>query len=497
MKRALCLAALVIVPPACAADRESHVSAGATNPVLDASIDPDDVSDSYIPWDGSPEEPTPVDASDEIGGDSSIDSSKDAGEESAIEPFIPAELRVGLIHTGPSPQTTPATWNAHLPKIVGDGAFWYAVHTHYPPSVADRYAAIMRREAGSALHAWVEVARIAYPHQSPGIVMDISQRLHLIFDCMRPATQDVLCFPGGAGTTGRNSRFYHLIFSTRDGSGALRFDTYSNHDEWTAESNGYQGIATTTDGVTVWALADSAWGRVVQWWYSGAQYGTIGTLTAAPAYLLYPILTGHPSLGSSQLILYAGEFDPAGGNNASYLASTAYVGNTSSLSQLFRRAPAQPVPGIVSAYPSDLEHDAQGTLYAPSYLPKSEKQCTELLRFDSELAQPPTIVPVGCVSNYAKLKFASHGALYLLDAGPGATISLGVSMDRGDSWTWHSVPITGLPSNGDIRYVGYTPVKPYTSPLTYEPNRWVVFFSGLDESNGSVHSYVGEMDLAP
>ncbi|HQK21205.1 MAG TPA: hypothetical protein PLJ27_27320, partial [Polyangiaceae bacterium] len=62
MKRALCLAALVIVPPACAADRESHVSAGATNPVLDASIDPDDVSDSYIPWDGSPEEPTPVDA---------------------------------------------------------------------------------------------------------------------------------------------------------------------------------------------------------------------------------------------------------------------------------------------------------------------------------------------------------------------------------------------------------------------------------------------------
>ncbi|HQK20047.1 MAG TPA: hypothetical protein PLJ27_21490, partial [Polyangiaceae bacterium] len=80
---------------------------------------------------------------------------------------------------------------------------------------------------------------------------------------------------------------------------------------------------------------------------------------------------------------------------------------------------------------------------------------------------------------------------------PGATISLGVSMDRGDSWTWHSVPITGLPSNGDIRYVGYTPVKPYTSPLTYEPNRWVVFFSGLDESNGSVHSYVGEMDLAP
>jgi hypothetical protein len=502
MKRVAVVVALAASSPGCSGGPESEgavatPSAGDASTEADVALPPDGAADA-------PDAPVPdavtdalPDVAPDVSDDAAADAAADATEDAPGGPFIPTEMRGGLIHTGPVPEKTPPSWNAHLPKLVGDGEYWYAVHTHFPQAVADRYAAIMRRAVGSALDAWVEVARVSYPHQPPGIVMDTSLRMHMVFDCLRPGSQDVTCFPGGAGTAGNTSRFYHLVFSARDANGALRFDTYTNHDEWTGESNGYQGIGTTSDGVTVWALANSSWERVVQWWSSGAQYGTAATLSVTPAYLLYPIIAGQPALGSSQLVVYAGEFDPSGGNNASYLASTAYSGSTSSLSQLFRRAPAQPEPGTVNAYPSDLAHDAHGTLYALSYLPEGTGQCTELLRFEAGLAHPPTVVKVGCSSTYAKLKHASDGALYLLTPGSGPNVTVGVSTDRGDNFSWYSVPITGLPSNGDVRYVGFTPVKPYTSPVAHEPDRWVVFFAGLDASDSATHSYVGEIDLAP
>lgn len=441
-----------------------------------------------------------VDAMD--AADASADGDDDAGADGAADaseagPYVPVELRAGLIHAGPVRVSTPPTWNAHLPKLAGDGAAWYAVHTHYPQDVAGRYAAIMRRIEGAPLDAWSEVARVSYPHQPPGIVIDTSRRLHMVFDCLRPGAADVTCFQGGAGTGGNTSRFYHLVFASRDAGDQLRMDTYANHNEWTAESNGYHGIGTTADGTTVWALADGGWGRVVQWWASGTQYGTTATLTVPDAYLLYPIVVGHPLLGSGQLTLYAGEFDPGGGSNASYVASTAFAGSTSSFWPLFRRAPSQPQPGTTQAYPSDLAYDEQGTLYALSYLPDGAGGCTELLRFAGGLGQPPDVLPVGCVSNYAKLKFASDGTLYLITPGSAADVSIGVSVDRGTSWTWHTIPISGLPDNGDTRYVGFTPVKEYHSPTVHEPDRWVLLFAGMDASGEARNSYVGVVDLAP
>jgi len=465
-----------------------------------ADASPDAVADAPVDATNDASADAPEDASTEAGDDAAPDALTDAPPDALPDggpPFVPTEMHAGLIHSGPGLVATPATWNAHLPKLVGDGSYWYAVHTHFPQDVATRYAAIMRRPVGSAIDAWVEVARVSYPHQPPGIVMDTSNRLHMVFDCLRPAAQDVTCFQGGAGTAGNTSRFYHLVFSARDATNALRFDSYANHSEWTAESNGYLGIGTTADGTTVWALANSSWGRVVQWWASGSQLGTTTTLTVPNGYLLYPIIAGHPTLGSAELLLYAGEFDPAGGNNASYVASTAYAGSTSSLQQLFRRAPTQLEPGAVNAYPSDLAYDPQGTLFALSYLPNGAGDCTELLRFDGGLAQAPTVLPVGCVSNYAKLKFSSQGVLYVLTPGSGANARVGVSGDRGDSFTWHDIPIVGLPVNGDVRYIGYTPVKPYTSPTVDDPDRWVVFFAGLDGSNQARFSYVGELGLSP
>ena len=448
-----------------------------------------------------------ADATVDTTGDGSVDGPIDAladgvdgvagdAEPDAGGPFVPIEVNAGLIHSGPASVSTPATWNAHLPKLVGDGTAWYAVHTHFPQDTNGRYAAILRRPVGAALDAWTEVARVSYPHQPPGVVMDTSRRMHMVFDCLRPAGQDVSCFQGGAGTAGNTSRFYHLVFSARDASDFLRFDSYANDNAWTAESNGYHGIGTTSDGTTIWAFANANWGRVVQW-SNGGQSGTTTTLTIPVGTLLYPIIAGHPSLGAGQLTLYAGEFDPAGGNNAAYLASTGYTGTTSSLQQFFRRAPSQIEPGATNAYPSDLLYDESGTLYALSYLPDGSGGCSELLRFDGGTSQPPTILPVGCVSNYAKLKFSSLGILYLLTPGSGADVRIGVSADRGETWSWHTVPIMGLPSNGDIRYVGFTPIKAYTSPTVHDPDRWVVFFSGLEASNQARSSYVGELAIAP
>jgi len=459
-------------------------------------MDPGDGSDTEAetpPPDWQDPEPPP-DADQEDGHDPS----DVPADESPPDIFIPGEMQAELIATSPAGTATPPTWNAHLPKAAGDGDYLYAVHTYYPDDVASRFALVMARPASGPAGSWSEVARISYPHQPPGVIMDTASRMHLVFDCLRPGSGDVTCFQGGAGTSGLLSRFYHLVFSARDSDGLMRFDTYANHNEFTLHSNGYCGIGTTADGVTFWSLADETWQRVVQYWSGPGLFGTAAHLTAAGGvYLLYPIMAGDPAAGSAAFLVYAGEFDPSGGTNSGYIASTAYLGDTSGFSPLFRRTPSTPAdPGTVGAYPSDVAHGPDGTLFVLSYLLEADDECTELLRFDGGTSAPPSILPVGCVSNYAKMQFASSGVLYLLTPGSGAQVRIGVSPDRGDSWEWHDVPVSGLGGTGDTRFFGFTPVKPYTSPLIYDADSLVVFFSGYDASNLARHSYLGTLPLS-
>jgi hypothetical protein len=454
----------------------------------DAEAGPDAPSDEGLGPDGFEDA-----ADDAAAGDAPGDGEDDA----PLPPFVPAALVAERITSSPAGVATPPTWNAHLPKLVDDGEDLYAAHTYFPDDVASRYAAILRRPVTGPPGAWTEAARISYPHQPPGLVLDTARRLHLVFDCLRPGSVDVTCFPGGAGTGGLGSRFYHLIFSARDAGGALRFDTYANHGEWTTQSNGYHGLGTTADGVTWWSLADESWGRVVQWWSGPASFGTSAALARPGVYLLYPIQAADPVGGSGELLLYAGEFDPAGGTMAGYPASTAYRGSTAGFTELFRRVPTEPpAPGTVGAYPSDVAFASDGTAYVLSYRVEPGGACTELLRFDTGFAAPFTAWPVGCVDNYAKLQVSSRGVLYLLSSGSGAAVRLGTSVDRGASWVWHDVPIEGLAGAEDVRFFGYTPVKPYTVPGRYDPDRLVVFFSGYDAAGLARHSYYGTLVLA-
>lgn len=452
---------------------------GDTSDATDADGFAQPEADSSLPQDA---------AAEDAAGDS-----LDAGAEDA--PAKPLAVQAQWITSSPAGAKTPPTWNAHLPKLAGDGTFLYAVHTYFTDEVATRQVSLMKRPAAQPDAPWIEAAKISYPHQPPGIVVDTSGRLHMVFECMRPGSTDVECFPGGAGTQGNSSRFYHLIFSSKNPDGSFLFDSYANYDEWTAHANGYHGIGTTADGTTWWSLADQDWNRVVQWWSSGTTFGTWPLLSKQPYYLLYPIHAAHPASGSGELILFAGEFDPAGGTNAGYPASVAYAGSTAALTELIERKHPSPVPGAVNAYPSDVAFDAAGSRYLLNYQPKPGGVCTELIRYDGSLNAVPILLDVGCVGNYANLQVDAAGVLYILTEGAGATMKLGRSPDKGASWTWQDVPIEGLPSNEDTSWYGMTMVKPYTSPGIYDPKRMVFFFTGSDASSLARHSYLGVLEL--
>ena len=405
-------------------------------------------------------------------------------------PKLPARVFLEPIAESPAPTKTPPTWNAHLSKLVGDASFLYAVHTSFTEEVATRYAAIMRRARSGG--PWTEVARVSYPHQPPGVVMDPSGTLHMVFDCLRPSTADVTCFAGGAGTSGVNSRFYHLAFGARDGASALRFDTYANWNEWTALSNGYHGIGLLADGTVVWALADAAWGRVVQYRTPSGATGTAATLTRPSTYLLYPILFGNEA---TKLGLFAGEFDPAGGTNAGYPAAALFTGSTTGLTERLRITPPTKVdPGAVGAYPSDIERADDGTVYALVYK-KDADRCTELLRFDGGLAATPKPFSLGCLETYAKLQLSRSGLLYVLGSGDATGMRLGVSGDRGATWTFGALAFDTPLGAGDVRIVGATLIKTYTSPKLHDPDVMTFFAAGLDAAGTSKRSYFGRVEL--
>lgn len=429
----------------------------------------------------------------EVGEDSSFDATSDAVPDTATDtapPFVPTKVALEPIFESATPQKTPPTWNAHLSKLVGDSSFLYAVHTSFSDDVASRWAAIVRRPRGGG--SWTEVGRLSYVHQPPGVVLDPGGTLHLVFDCLRPSAADVTCFTGGAGTAGRTSRFYRLAFSSRGSDSALRFDTYANYNEWTAESNGYHSLGLLDDGTVVFSLADSSWNRVVQYRTKAGDAGTIATLSRPSTYLLYPIAFGGPSA----LGFFAGEFDPKGGTNAGYPAATIFSGTLTGLTERLKIEPLTTVgPGEIGAYPSDVEVAPDGTVYALVYR-RNGDQCTELLRFDGGLGATPARTFVGCFETYAKLQLARDGRLFLLTSGDSAGMKLGISADRGATFTFGTLAFDKPLGAGDVHVIGATPVKRSSSPLLHDPDVFTFFAAGLDASGTSKRSYLGTIRLS-
>jgi hypothetical protein len=375
---------------------------------------------------------------------------------------------------------TPSTWNPHLPRLAGDGEWLYALHTWYADDLGERYAAILERPAEGG--EWAEVARVLYPHQPPGMVVDRDGALHLVFVCMPDGGTDQTCFPGGAGTSGAQPRFYHLVFSGRDESGRLRWNTYTNVNEWPGPTNGYLGLGTTADGLTWWSLADSDWSRVVQWWADVTSHGTVARLSEADRYLLYPIHLAHPDRASADLAMVVGDFDPAGGTNAGYPGATAFRGATSGLGEVWSREDADPVEGAVGVFPGDAALDDDG-LHILSYV--DEGGCY------TELDDAGLLSRLDCLGTYARLLEGEHGRWILAPtAGEGR---LRLYWEEEGAWRPVDLELDGELPEGEVLY-NFIPAGADASPLLFGDGRHRLLASGMDEEGLSQRSYLVELE---
>ena len=154
-------------------------------------------------------------------------------------------------------------------------------------------------------------------------------------------------------------------------------------------------------------------------------------------------------------------------------------------------------PGTVGAFPSDLDVEADGTILALAYRKDDPAgTCTELLRFEDGIQMPPVVVPVGCLSNYAKLQIASDGQLFIISSGgPALSFPLGHSADGGASWTWHNIAIE-VPEALDTTYIAPTPMEARTSVNAFDADVIRFVFSGTT-AEGANALYYSELSLAP
>jgi hypothetical protein len=423
----------------------------------------------------------------DTGMDASADASADTGADAGATVRIPSEITAEAVFEAPAGATTPPTWNAHLPKLVGDARFLYVAFTHYPEAVSARYAAVLRRARGGG--PWTEVARFASVHQPIGIAMTRAGALHVALGCLRAsAGADVECFRGGAGTLGLRNRFYRLVFSARDATGALRWDTYANHGEWTGEANGYAGIAVAPDDAVHWSLLDATMNRPVFRAALGA--GTrVATLSEPGRTLLYPL----SAWDGDRPLVFVGEFDPSGGSNAGYPAASLYALDAASPTRALRIAPEVPVgPGMIGAFPSDLEATSDATVFALAYQRRAGGACTALFR--GQIGRPFASLPVGCLDTYAKLQLVDDHTLVLVASAPGAAVRVGVSSDRGDTWRWTDVSLRGTHPD-DREFFGYTLVDPRSAPGLFTPDRVRMVFSGYDAARTARRLYYAEWPL--
>lgn len=471
--RWLCLLVYVACSPADAGPPASDASAS------DASVSDASVSDAA--QDAAPNDTRSADAND-----------------GAVEPdagpiVVPATISGQLVDRLAMRVDTPPTWNSHIPKLVSDGAFLYAIVHHSPPGpTTNRRTRILRRAIDG--EEWSLAATMEGLHQPPAASFDSEDRLHLAFDCLHNAGAVQTCFQGGVSSAGIRSRAYHLVFGARSEDGALRFDTYTNRDEWTLVSDGYHGIGSNSLGQTVWSFLSDGAPRILQT-TTGETTGTFPGLERDAVTFLYPI---HIPLEDGSVLSFVADFDSSGGTNAGYPSASLLQTTTEGTENLLTLRPTPAVAsGTVGAFPSDLDVDVDGTFLALAYRQdEAAGTCTELLRFEDGIHMPPVTVPVGCLSNYAKLQVASDGQLFIISSGgPARSFPLVHSDDGGATWTWHSIAID-IPDSPEETYIAPTPLEARTSVSGFDPDVIRFVFSGTNAA-GANALYYAELSLAP
>lgn len=445
-----------------------------------------------------PRDASAADAGRDTSTDTSLVDTQTAENDGAVEAdagavVVPPSIPGQLVDRFALRVDTPPTWNSHIPKLVSDGTYLYAIVHHSPPGpTTSRRTHIMRRAVDGV--EWMLAASMEGLHQPPAASFDSEGRLHLAFDCLHNAGTVQTCFQGGVSSAGIRSRAYHLVFGARSEDGALRFDTYANRDEWTLVSDGYHGIGSNSAGQTVWSFLSDGAPRILQT-STGETTGTFPGIEREGVTFLYPI---HVPRGDGSVLSFVADFDSTGGTNAGYPSSSLLLTSTEGTENLLTLRPTPAVePGTVGAFPSDLDIDPEGNVLALAYRQdEAAGTCTELLRFEDGLHTPPLVLPVGCLSNYAKLQVASDGQLFILSGGgPADSFLLVHSDDGGETWTWHSIAID-IPDAPDENYIAPTPIEARTSVAGFDADMIRFVFSGTN-AEGANALYYSELSLAP
>lgn len=429
---------------------------------------------------------------DTVPGDSTAHDAKPADSAPPAHSVPPADSATPFsltvtdrrIATDSQKVKTPCTWNAHLPKLVTDGSWSYAVFTRYTPGYSGRVSWIYRAKG---VGAWSYSGRtLSYVHQPPGLALDTKGRLHVIFSCLAGYT----CSTAGV-YAGKTTRFYDLIFYKKNKNGSVFLgDAFANYNEYTSASLGYMGIgvdpvggaATVSLGTSNQPSTKSHFTqRLFKAGAASPALTTVPKVSGASANTLYPQLAFTPA---GTLFLSVGELVPGWTSSAQYSHVALFKRKAGGvLTKVFSDSVTNP-SNTMLVFTSDLALSSTGKVYF-LYLKlpaDSNGNCNFLVR---ELASGVFSKPlgVGCPGSYTQLQLDSKDNLHLLTTS-GKQLLLLRSTDGGKSFTKRLITLKQL-AVGTKYLQSPTLVKPWSSPKGYDPDVLYGLYSGADAGHNS------------
>ena len=384
---------------------------------------------------------------------------------------------------------TPSTWNAHLPKLVTNGDWSYSIFTRYDAtgSMENRVSWIYKKYKNG--NEWQYTGKeFKNVHQPPGLVLDLDGNLHVFVSYL-----------------GSPLRFYDFIFKNRNPDGSINFDNYENYDEWSSDSYGYMGVGVNPKSGTVYtSLATTS--NFVQTIFNvgskNVQYYTVpkvgkSTLSLYPQFAFSP--NGNMFYTENELISnwnLAGQYSDLGVyrivDGHFNLIFSDHVDNPNAVDRWI--------------FHSDMAFDSEGKLYVLYFKkPIVDGNCYYLLKekSDGNLSQPIGIKcssftpPKGekCAENsYVQLQIDSRNYIYLLDRN-GNNLVLLRSKDDGNTWEQFVLTIPYL-LPGTANLSNPTIIKPWSSPVGYNPDVIYGIFSGADSNFYNWYTTTFRIDLS-
>ena len=194
-------------------------------------------------------------------------------------------------------------WGPQGPKIVYDGAWYYAVTLDGTGTQHPWNAKIWKSQNGTTWTLAVTIGSRVY--QPPSLLLDSGNRLWLELPCFTGAA----CYPGAATLAGADQQYVYLQrlqFSTHSGDGSLDFTNWSDHSDLTTTAERfYAGLAIDPSRRYLYhAYSKNGWGLYFSkfdTWTNTETTNQIGSPGAGESYLYARI---RPGTAAGEVWLY-------------------------------------------------------------------------------------------------------------------------------------------------------------------------------------------------